>query len=272
MQLSISDLLPYLDCSYRGVTRLREQRWTLPTDAMRLGTAVHTYCQQLLTTKKPNHDRSWLARDIAEAAEPLITAADLALAPPPFEVLDVELPLSYPLSAAHELVGRLDAVARHNGQLYSVQWKTLGKGQNLGNFLEKVRMSPHEISYRTMLRTRGEAVSGTLLGVFRTSLSKAQAADNVPIFEIFPLESTAAEDDAAFEDITSAAKDLLIGATNVSLAEPRHSRRNWAACFSIFGACPLVQHCHFGSDVASCLPAPLENRYTDLSATGPDGT
>jgi hypothetical protein len=261
LQLSISDILPYLDCRYKGITRLSAQRWTPPTSRQQLGTIIHKHCDDLLTTGRINHDYSWIDPVLLPEAEPLLSEADLALCPPPFKVLASEIPLTTEIGNDVHLVGRLDAVALFNDRIYSVQWKTVGKGVSIGPFLEKVRMSPHEISYRYMLRqdNRFKDCAGTLLGVFRTYLTKQQKEDNVPRFELFELEATEEEDAEAFE--------LDIATTGRELARSVHDGprvRNWTACQSIFGTCPLYQHCHFGSSIEDCLVSPLENRYQDV--------
>lgn len=263
MFISVSDILPYLDCQYKGATRLASRSWTPPSSRMQLGTILHKHCDDLLKTGRINHDHSWIDPILLPEAEPLLAEADLHLCPPPFKVLGSEIPLISEIGNNLHLVGRLDAIARFNDRIYSVQWKTVGKGVSIGPFLEKVRMSPHEISYRHMLRqdNRFKDCAGTLLGVFRTYLTKQQKEDNVPRFEIFELEATEEEDSQAFEaDIATTGRQLARSIDD----GPRV--RNWTACQSIYGTCPLYQHCHSGSDVKDCLTVPLENRYSDVES------
>jgi hypothetical protein len=266
MQLSISDILPYLDCRYKGIARLHHQRWTPPTSRQQLGTIIHQHCDNLLKTGTINHDTSWIDPTLLPEAEPLLAEADLNLCPPPFTIIGSELPLSIEAGNNLQIVGRLDAVALYNERLYSVQWKTVGKGVSIGPFLEKVRMSPHEITYRHMLRQAPDFqdCAGTILGVFRTYLTKQQKEDNVPRFEFFPLEATAEEDEEAFEkDIAPVARELARSVGDGGGA------RNWTACQSLFGTCPLYQHCHFGASIPDCLVSPLENRYKDVKPLEP---
>jgi hypothetical protein len=259
MRFSVSDLLPFLDCEYKGATRWDHQHWTPPTRNMRLGTALHQYCDLVLRTGRGNHPLL-TEPDIAEDLVPLIEAADRYLAPPPFRVLDSETPIVHPLGGGHELVGRLDGIACLP-DIHSLQWKTVGKGVNIGNYLEKVRMSPHEIFYRTGLRRIGYDCRGTALGVFRTYLTKAQKEDNVPIYELFELPATEAEDEAAMQDILEAARRFISASASGGTT---FRMRNWSACQSIFGKCPLFEHCHNGNDARELLPVPLESRYNDL--------
>jgi hypothetical protein len=269
MRFSISDLLPYLDCRYKGAVRYMNKLWTAPTVRQQLGTIVHQHCDTLLKTGRINHDHSWIDPTLFHEAEPLLSEADLALCPPPFEVLGSEVPLSLRFgsinattSLNHQLVGRLDAVAKKDDRIYSVQWKTIGKGISIGPFLEKVRMSPHEISYRHMLRQddRYKECAGTLLGVFRTYLTKQQKEDNVPRFEIFELNASPQEDQAAFEqDILPSLRAII-----QDCISPQAPPRNWTACHSIFGTCPLYHHCHSGAAVRDCVAHSVEDRYSDV--------
>lgn len=263
MLISVSDILPFMDCRYKGATRLSLKRWTPPSSRMQLGTVLHKHCDDLLKTGKINHDYSWIDPILLPEAEPLLAEADLHLCPPPFQVLASEIPFKLEIGNDLHLVGRLDAVAKLNEKIYSVQWKTVGKGVSIGPFLEKVRMSPHEITYRTMLRQdpRFKECSGTLLGVFRTYLTKQQKENNVPRFEFFELEATEEEDCEAFEfDIAQSGRELI------STINHGPRIRNWTACQSIYGTCPLYQHCHFGGSPEDTLTVPLEDRYQDVSA------
>lgn len=270
MRFSVSDLLPFLDCEYKGAVRWDIQRWTAPTRNMRLGTALHKYCDSLLRTGQPNHGFTDTAdADLRDDLLPLIEAADRHLAPPPFLLRASETPIVYPLSNGHELVGRLDGHIVREDRDCSLQWKTVGKGVNIGNYLEKVRMSPHEIFYRTGLRNLGREVSGTSLGIFRTYLTKAQKEDNVPVFELFDLPATKEEDEAAMRDIVETAHRFIAASIDHGFA---YRLRNWTACQSIFGKCPLFEHCHNRAFAEDCVTVPLEARYGDLPPHTPDNT
>lgn len=153
---------------------------------------------------------------------------------------------------------RPDGLVTYQDSLMDLQWKTAGKGRNISLLLSEVANSPHEISYRHVLRQQGVPVVGTLLGVFRTYLTKQQKADRVPILEFFPLFADADADAKAFRDDIKPAL--------VELATTQHARRNWGACFSLTGACPLVPHCHGSAAIEDCLPQPLEDRYGDRAA------
>lgn len=263
MRFSISDLLPFLDCDYKGAVRWDSQHWVSPTRNMRLGTALHRYCDNLFRNGPDHTFIDTADADLREDLIPLIDAADRHLAPPPFLLLSSETPIVYPLGNGHELVGRLDGhIVWEDGDC-SLQWKSVGKGVNIGNYLEKVRMSPHEIFYRTGLRRLGREVSGTALGIFRTYLTKAQKEDNVPVFELFDLPATREEDEAAMLDITETARRFIAASTDHGFA---YRIRNWTACQSIFGKCPLFEHCHNRASVSDCLTVPLEARYNDLPA------
>jgi hypothetical protein len=258
VRFSVSDLLPFLECNYKGTMRFQHQRWVEPTASMRLGTTVHKLCQNMLT--------GGALGDIPELVpglEPMLPEIGCVLSPPPFECLAVEHPLQWQMGR-HMLVGRLDAIGRMGGRKWSIQWKTLGKGRDLGMLLEKVRMSTHEIAYRSMYAAAyGEYLAGTALGVFRTYRTKQQLKDGVPIFSFHELPVLVREDEEAWEDIRAHMRRFIDH--NVAGA---WSPKNWSACFSSWGTCPLLEHCHHGADWQQLLPAPLADRYTDLPPGG----
>lgn len=263
-RLSISDLLPYLACEYRGHTRFTQQRWLAPSDPQRLGTWLHALCAWILCDENPDSD--WAPtppEDLLALAAPLAEAAREQLYDrTPFRVHWVEQALGLQIAPELTLEVRPDGLVTYQDSLLDLQWKTAGKGRDISRLMSEVVNSPHEIAYRHILRQHGNDVQGTLLGVFRTYLTKQQKADNVPILEFFPLYASAEEDATRFH------QDLVPKA--IALANSRLSGavtyKNWSACFSLTGACPLVPHCHQGAAIEDCLPQPLEDRYADRAA------
>ena len=254
-RISISDLLPYYDCPYKGITRRYYSAWTGPTRAMRRGTAIHSYIDQLSKAGRPIHAFP-LDHDLEEEVRPILELLDLYLCPPPFPIASTETPISIEAGHDIEIVGRLDMVIPDGTAEWSGQAKTISKGVALGPFLEKVRLSPHEITYRHARRQAGKTVLGTKLLIIRTELSKAQAADNVPRLEWFDLTADADTDADLFENHICPAARALVRETP--------SWRNYTACTTLFGRCPLFDHCHNGWPVSDCLTVPLEDRYTDV--------
>lgn len=237
---------------------------------MELGTVLHAYVANLLKTAQPDHSAPFPP---GVGFEALMEAADRYLLPIPWIIHGIEEPLSVPLGhgfqSQHHLIGRLDArisdPATASSAQKSLQIKTFGRGRSLGPFLEQTRMSPHEIAYRTMMRHSGHECDGTLLLLFRTYLTAQQQADDVPLYESFDLQATPEEDAAAFLHLRRQALQLISYLEDSTLSP----LKNWSACFSLIGNCPLLPHCHDGSDIGACLPVPLVNRYADLSPDPP---
>lgn len=273
MHVSISDLLPFLACEYAGSNRLDKRLWSGSTDALYLGTALHKYMEWKLLPKEQRE----------ATPEPAFTFTDLASTKSfaamvdavrdwecPWHVWAVEREVTIPLLSDvmtedglpndPVLKGRLDAVVRdEKGRYWSLQWKTIGKGQNIGAKLEEVRMSPHEIAYaRAYRQETGIPLVGTIVGLFRKSLTKQEVLDKVPVFQLYPLLRSQDEvDDAWLMDIRPKLLDL-IGSCDENMP------RNWTQCAK-FGntwkQCPLFDHCHLGVSIESLGLVPLEDRY-----------
>jgi len=272
--LTVSDILPLMDCNYKGSARFSSQSWVAPSVPMKRGSGLHLYVENLLKNKAP--DPAFLDREVLESLRlelaPLIAAADANLCPPPFQLLGVEEALQEFVSFENYdfyLNIRPDFVCILNGKIYSGQIKTIGRGMPVGPALERVRMSFHEGAYRTILRRRGFNIEGTLLLVFRTYLTKEQKANNVPVFESFALPATEEEDKLLYQDLLRSAIQLLYYTTTRN-SQPGPLRtvyppvRNWSACTSLLGTCPLYEHCHHGAPIKSCLPVPLTDRYPEF--------
>lgn len=251
MQVSVSDLLPFLDCEYKGQVRLHNQRWVAPTFNMRLGTWFHEVAATSLEGK-PLPDTPEEFTEFIGIRAQLIRFCQ----PPPFDVVSIETPLSFPLSKDVNIVMRLDGLIRTNGDMTDLQWKTVGKGKDIGKELERIRMSPHEITYRRGMRLAGIQVWGTSIGIIRTYLTKEQRKENIPSVQLYALPATKEEDDAAWEDIEGFFKRLT---------RSKSTLKNWNACFSNFGVCPLLSHCHHGASINDLLPERLVNRYPDIT-------
>jgi hypothetical protein len=273
--ITVSDILPFLDCNYKGAARYSSQRWTSPTRPMERGTALHEYVRKLFETGKPDHRflDEVVPADVRDEVEPLITAADRHLLPIPFHILGIEQSIQLLINFEHYdfyLHVRPDFIVNIDGKVWSGQIKTLGRGIPLGPYLEKVRMSFHEGAYRTALRTIGHDVAGTILLTFRTYLTKEQKANNVPVFEQFVLPATEEEDNLIFTDLRRASIALFYY-TNTTAKTPGALRttyapiRGWHNCTSLLGTCPLYQHCHNRATIEDCLPVPLTDRYPEFT-------
>lgn len=262
VKLSISDLLPFLDCEYKGRTRFETQRWTPPTLQQRLGTHLHALAAAVVT---PGAERPTLPNELL-TFQHLHLALTNFLTPPPFEVLSVETPLSFELEKGVEIQCRVDGLVNQNG-VHDLQYKTLGRGKAVATELERIRMSPHEITYRRAWRRAGVNILGTLVVIIRTYMSQENAKASVPYVQHYTLSATAEEDEEAWKDIEIYLKRLARG---------KAKAHNWAACQGIYGSCPLLPHCHYRVPVSVCLQSELSNRYADITpdpvAGAPSGT
>lgn len=245
---------------------------------MRLGTLVHEHLHHILSAGPAPEVSSDLTAEFA----PIRDAARGVLSLP-YNIIATEHPFGYgplssgygPLSSGNRnsipwLVGRLDGIAiGPDGRFWSVQWKTLGKGGNVGNLMEAVKYSTHECCYRMLLQNfllqimpeNIPHVAGTLLGVFRTYLTKQQKADNIPIFQFYELEVDRETSSNVLSSTWRYARDFVAGAA---------STPHYTACFSPRGNCPLIAHCYqHDIDIHALLPELQRDRYADLRAVLP---
>lgn len=263
MKLSISDLLPYLSCQYAGQQRLKANAWGAPGNAVKIGSAVHEYMAWILGDRKG--DEPLIALSSVEdqrVYEHCISAVKDWI--PPFEVKLIEHALEAELpSGGVSLQGRLDALVFDEGEYWSLQWKTVGRGVNIGNVLEKVRMSPHEIAYHWLVKEcLGIELAGTVLGTFKKHLTKAEQSIGTPVFQTWALHRTSDEAETAWaDDIAPMLALLNEQVTGRMPAWP--PPRNWTSCFGTFGnsPCPLFGHCHNGLPIEAMGLVPLEDRY-----------
>ena len=261
MKLSISDLLPYLDCQYAGQQRLKANAWGAPGNAVKIGSAVHEYMAWILGDRKG--DEPLIALSSVEdqrVYEHCISAVKDWI--PPFEVKLIEHALEAELPRGGvSLQGLLDAlVVDEDGFYWSLQWKTVGRGVNIGSTLEKVRMSPHEIAYHWLVKeSLGIELAGTILGTFKKHLTKEEQKMGVPIFQLWHLNRTA---DEAAEAMQRDIAPVLISLA-IDMSMPRLAPRNWTSCLGYYGnsPCPLFGHCHNGLPIMAMGLIPLEDRY-----------
>lgn len=265
MNISISDLLPYLACQYAGSMRLERQEWSGSTDALYLGTALHKHMEWILNGRQGPEPFLPLTEPKDIKSLDAMRAAVLDWESP-WEVLEVERAVSFDLGNGHTLNGRLDAIVKDDkGRHWSLQWKTIGKGQNIGAKLEDVRMSFHELAYAYMYKMEtGIDLAGTIVGLFRKSLTIQETKDKVPVFQAYPLlRSPHDVAEAWAADIKPACLEM-IDSLNIA------TRRNWTQCAK-FGAswrqCPLFDHCHLGLSIESLGLVPLEVRYGNEEST-----
>lgn len=258
MNLSVSDLLPFLDCPYAGTTRLREQAWAGSSGALRVGTAVHQHMEWVLHGR-PTPPPLLALHSAEEQAQYEHCIAGVASWSPPWPVLSVEEPLQLEVRPDLWIQGRLDARVEDKGQ-WSLQWKTLGRGVDVGKSLEKIRMSPHEITYHMLVKqVLGIDLKGTIVGTFKKHLTKAEQAQGVPIFQLWQLHRPTDEAQAAWEEDIFPAFDDLASALR---GWPR-PRRDWTKCLGKFDnfKCPLYDHCHLGLPISALGLVTLEDRY-----------
>lgn len=257
-RVSVSDLLPFLDCEYKGRARLLMNAWSAPTAQMRFGTWVHQKAAHLLLPAPGSEDLVLPLEFIDQ--EPLVKELEDFLWVPPFTVLSTETPLTIPIGDDILVQARIDALIEEDGQVGDLQWKTIGKGKDVGRELERIRMSPHEITYRKAMRLSGINVKWTAVGVLRTYLTKTQQEEKVPRVQLYTLPATQEEDDKAWLDVEASFKRFARGKSSI---------KNWSACFGSFGRCPLLDHCHNGVSAIDLLTYPLIDRYQDIT---PDPT
>lgn len=257
--VTISDLLPSLGCRYAGATRHSLREWSAPGTALYLGTAVHKYMEWVLGGRVGDAPLATFSDAVSQSSYDAIVAS-VANWTPEWKVISVEQEVSTPISTdwnSYTLKGRLDAVVEDSlGRHWSLQWKTIGKGQNIAAKLEDVRMSPHEITYNYAY---GEKMVGTIVGLFRKSLTKAEKEMNVPVFQLYQLLRTWDETTSAYTlDVRPLLEQFLHDAH-----QAQDVPRNWTNCRGKFGnmPCPLYDHCHMGLPVASLGLVPLEDRY-----------
>ena len=256
MKLSTSDLLPYLDCHYAGVVRLRQNAWSGSSSALRVGTAVHKHMEWIMRGR-PDGPPAIALPSVEEQQTFDHCISAVTDWTPPWDIRHVELPLEAALSPSLTVQGRLDALALDAGRHWSVQWKTVGRGVNIGNVLEKVRMSPHELTYHHLVKQAlGIELAGTILGTFKKNLTKAEQAAGTPIFQTWALYRTPDEAALAWQEDL---EPMFRALANGDLAAPR----NWTSCFGQFGnsPCPLFGHCHNGLPIMAMGLVPLEDRY-----------
>lgn len=266
MKLSISDLLPYLDCNYAGFQRLATKSWSAPGAALRVGTAVHKHMEWILRGRQGEPPLIALgSMEDQQTYEHCISG--VANWTPPWEIVHVELPLEAPVVTGQlDLQGRLDAIVKDGKHYWSLQWKTVGRGVNIGNVLEKVRMSPHEIAYHWLVKqTLGIELAGTILGTFKKNLTKAEQSAGTPIFQTWALYRTPEEAESAWVyDIMPLLEQLW----DTQIGAQGFVPRNWTSCFGPFGnsPCPLFGHCHNGLTIEAMGLVPLEDRYAQPEA------
>ena len=127
VKLSVSDLLPFLDCERRGHTRFFTQRWVPPSRSQRLGSHLHDFAASVLD---PSRGRPVIAQDLKEF-EFLESELLRYLTPrPPFEVLSIEQPLEFELEPGVKILTRVDGLVDRSG-VHDLQYKSLGKGKSV---------------------------------------------------------------------------------------------------------------------------------------------
>ena len=277
MKFSISDRNKWSDCNYRWHKEWELQRTTPPSLAQQIGTEVHKYVA-LRILHSPSSARSQYTHQphLESKVAPLLDIADALVQElrTRYTAIHIESAFERRFNNNQDTqVGRLDSVFATNtyqfgetGGLWSGQLKTMGRGRNLGQFLDSVLYSPHEVLYRQLLRQVYPAseVAGTLLMVIRTALTKEQQRNNVPAFEIFELRSSVVGDALHLQQLNIDFEHMVAQLSQPTM-ELYLTRRNMNACFKPMARCPLVDHCYRGVDAQSLLTVPLEDRYPEFT-------
>lgn len=268
MNLSISDLLRYRTCPYSFVLS-KTAGWSAPSAAMRRGTALHLVLERKLSGEPAELQAAeWANIDSKDHAFVEQGAEALKYWSPGFHVQGTEVPLSFswsggiPAQPYLTLVGRLDAIGEDQG-LWSVQLKSVGKGQPLANKLEQVRTSPHEIAYHWLAAKAGMSLQGTILITLK-ELTKAQQAADTPILQVHHLPRTIGFVEQSFyRDIFPDLRDMAALAQTRSVSS---AKRDYLSCYGDFGnsLCPAFDHCHNEVPVPALGLIPQEDRYADL--------
>lgn len=271
MKISISAYNQWLSCPHAAWWQHNQRTWAPPGRALTLGTALHKYMEALLL-EQPAPEMPLLDPEDVRYYEQFVAAVPKDfMAQEGLKVWQdskgepaVEIALSYEVSGGVQLVGRLDAIVEDmDGRLWSLQWKTVGKGKPIGGELAKILHSHHEMTYQWLAVQSGITLAGTLLGTFR-KLSKKDAEAGVPVFALHRLERDYAD------VVKFMARDLFpqLSRMHSDMYYSGPAPRNWLSCFGFYGnsRCPLFDMCHLGIP-GDCLPlVPMEERYDDLES------
>lgn len=256
INLSISDLLKYRTCPYSFVLS-KTVGWAGASPAMRRGTMLHLALESKLSGEDPGpFDLSSLSSGDASFVEKGLER--LKYWGPPFQVRATEHPLSFQFSG-FQLVGRLDALVEDSG-LWSLQLKTVGKGKSLGNKLEEVRTSPHEVAYHWLAAKAGLDLKGTILLTLK-DLNKDQAQAGLDMLQLTHLPRDLGWVESAFF------RDIFPDLVEMSeLVSGLAIQRDYTSCHGDFGnsLCPAYDHCHNDVPVSALGLIVQEDRYQDL--------
>jgi hypothetical protein len=257
MKLSVSDLLRYNSCAYSHHCA-QTAGVPAPSGAMRRGTALHHALEQRLSGPGiPEIDYSTVDEDDHAFVQKGVARLMEWEPPGIVETDDAELALSMD-TGAYTIVGRLDALMRCPDGYWSLQLKTLGKGVNPALAMEKVRMSPHEITYAWLAKhTRDIDIKGTYLILLRDLTIKAAKEGTDMMTTIFLPRSSGEVSHAMAQDILPLFDDMV---------NPlRVHGHDWTSCYGQFGnsPCPYFEHCHNGLPLDAGLLnlTKLEDRY-----------
>lgn len=261
-------------CEYAAGIKHRHKRWSEPSSALRIGTAFHKGLEAKLGGIPLTPLRiAGIASQVpdpkdAKVAQRLLSALE-AFKLPAWKVLGIEKPFSMKVqSGMHEIVGRLDGIVEDEEGLWSLQGKTISSSKDIEGEQEKVRLSPHEITYHRLCMEEGIDLKGTIL-VLGVKLSKKAEDAGVQMIQIHKLPRSVMAVAKAWPTLF----DRILSVANKLESKPIDRLfANTDNCLGQYGnsRCPLFVHCHHGASLSgtieSKLTMPLENRYGDLAS------
>lgn len=287
MKFSISQLQDFVRCPQLAHVR-HVQLWDKAggSPALTLGTMFHSAMEDKLL-RRPSRNALTLWSEVENGRDGAIELWEKHMLgevinawerPSEYgEPEGVEKVLEAPLGG-HVLQGKLDAIVRRTGFVWSEQHKTYA--DDLQSLTEKVRLSWHEVAYQYLLEYNGYApVAGTILNACQKlpgyklldldGLGKKKKVEVTLEMRLAGLTThylmrTEEEQMQILESIAyySEQMSVMFAAYPIMRVE-----RNNNACFDMNGhRCPLFAHCWEGEDLIEPLFTKLTNRYPQEDA------
>lgn len=276
MNISVSDLLDYLECPYKARIKRQYKRWAPPGSALGIGIAFHKGLElKLAKTPIVGLDKAACLASCSDVkdgqvADKLLTHLE-AYEMPKGEAISSEEAFSVPFGA-HNIVGRLDGRWTSDGiAQWSLQGKTIASSRPIAAELNRVRLSLHEVLYHYLVsRCLGIQLAGTLVLVGVKLSKKAADEGQATIFhEYMPREGW--EVDRMLPGLFRVIERYIL-----DMDEPSGvTLRNTGACLGKYGnsPCPLFVHCHQAASLEGTLDTEcthvLEDRYTEVHSATP---
>lgn len=192
MKVNVSAVLDYLECPSKWFMRYVCCRSPQGTGkAIRFGNRWHDMCEADAWSRDPADEphetlllrlaRWALQRELRRwDIEILAREKTFTATLPPKIVREIT-------GNTHEIMGRLDALVRWNGQTWHMQYKTMAQSKDIHFFQRIVARSYHEHAYKHLAINNGYAdYAGTILVCVR-KLSRKAIKDGKPILSILPI-------------------------------------------------------------------------------------